>query len=117
MTTTALNPDVITTGKLEIKVTRIPRTRVLPPAKELGFGRIFTDHMFAMDYEEGRGWYDARIIPYGPLALDPGASALHYGQAMFDGLKGPQPRRRCCTSCSDCPRESTAAVMRQRSRR
>jgi len=85
--TTALTPDVITAGKLEISVTRVPRTRAMPPAKELGFGRIFTDHMFAMDYEEGRGWFDARIIPYGPIALDPGASALHYGQAMFDGLK------------------------------
>ena len=88
MTSTALHPpDVITGGKLEIKVTRVPRTRVLPPASELGFGKIFTDHMFAMDYEEGKGWFDARIVPYGPIALDPGASALHYGQAMFDGLK------------------------------
>ena len=88
MTSTTLNPpDQITAGKLDIKVTRVPRTRVLPPAKELGFGRIFTDHMFAMDYEEGRGWSDARIVPYGPIAMDPGASALHYGQAMFDGCK------------------------------
>ncbi|HQZ16467.1 MAG TPA: branched chain amino acid aminotransferase, partial [Vicinamibacteria bacterium] len=59
----------------------------MPKAAELGFGRIFTDHMFAMDYEEGRGWFDARIVPYGPIAMDPGASALHYGQAMFDGCK------------------------------
>jgi branched-chain amino acid aminotransferase len=88
MTTTTLNPpDQIVTGKLDIKVTRIPRTRKMPSAAELGFGRIFTDHMFAMDYEEGRGWFDARIVPYGPIAMDPGASALHYGQAMFDGCK------------------------------
>lgn len=88
MTSTTLNPpDQITVGKLDIKVTSVPRTRSLPPAAELGFGRIFTDHMFAMDYEDGRGWFDARIVPYGPLALDPGASVLHYGQAMFDGLK------------------------------
>jgi len=88
MTSTALHPpDQINVGKLEIKITSVPRTRVLPLAAELGFGRIFTDHMFAMDYEEGRGWFDARIVPYGPIALDPGASVLHYGQAMFDGLK------------------------------
>lgn len=88
MTSTTLNPpDQIVAGKLDIRVTRIPRTRVMPKAAELGFGRIFTDHMFAMDYEEGLGWFDARIIPYGPIAMDPGASALQYGQAMFDGCK------------------------------
>lgn len=88
MTSTTLTPpDQITVGKLDIKVSRVPRTRALPKAADLGFGRIFTDHMFAMDYEEGRGWFDARIVPYGPIALDPGASALHYGQAMFDGCK------------------------------
>src|SRR6186713_2395796 len=80
-------PDRITAGKLEIAVTRVPRTRAMPRAKDLGFGRVFTDHMFAMDYEEGKGWFDARIIPYGPIAMDPGASALQYGQAMFDGCK------------------------------
>jgi branched-chain amino acid aminotransferase len=88
MTSTILSPpDHIVTGKLDIKVTRVPRTRALPKASELGFGRIFTDHMFALDYEEGRGWFDPRIIPHGPIALDPGASALQYGQAMFDGCK------------------------------
>lgn len=88
MTSTTLTaPDQITAGKLDIKVTRVPRTRVMPKAADLGFGRIFTDHMFAMDYEEGRGWFDARIVPYGPIPMDPGASALHYGQAMFDGCK------------------------------
>lgn len=88
MTSTAtLIPDAIHAGGLEIKVTRVPRTRSMPKAADLGFGKIFTDHMFAMDYEEGRGWFDARIVPYGPIAMDPGASALHYGQAMFDGCK------------------------------
>ena len=77
MTSTTLTPpDQIAAGKLDIKVTRIPRTRAMPKASELGFGRVFTDHMFALDYEEGRGWFDARIVPYGPIALDPGASAL-----------------------------------------
>jgi branched-chain amino acid aminotransferase len=84
---TLTTPDRITVGKLDIAVTRVPRTRALPRASELGFGRIFTDHMFAMDYEEGKGWFGARIIPYGPISMDPAASALQYGQAMFDGCK------------------------------
>jgi branched-chain amino acid aminotransferase len=84
---TLVSQEPVAKGKLDIKVTRIPRTRALPAAKDLGFGRIFTDHMFAMDFEEGRGWFDARIVPYGPIPMDPGASALHYGQAMFDGCK------------------------------
>jgi branched-chain amino acid aminotransferase len=43
--------------------------------------------MFLVDYEEGRGWFDARIVPYGPLQLSPAASVLHYGQEIFEGLK------------------------------
>ncbi len=53
----------------------------------LSFGDIFTDHMFIVDYEEGRGWYDARIVPYGNFSIDPAAMAIHYGQEIFEGLK------------------------------
>lgn len=53
----------------------------------LTFGTIFTDHMFVMDYEEGKGWIDPRIVPYGPIALEPSAMIFHYGQEMFEGLK------------------------------
>jgi len=53
----------------------------------LPFGKIFTDHMFVMNYTEGKGWYDARIIPYSPITLDPSAMVFHYGQEMFEGLK------------------------------
>jgi len=52
-----------------------------------GFGRVFTDHMVTARYAEGKGWYDARLEPYGPLSLDPSTSALHYGQEIFEGLK------------------------------
>ncbi len=55
--------------------------------KSLGFGKYFTDHMFIMDYDEGQGWHDGRIVPYGPISFDPGATTLHYGQMMFEGLK------------------------------
>lgn len=93
MTTATMNPpERIVMGALDISVTRTPRTRPMPSAKDLGFGKIFTDHMFAMNYEEGRGWYDARIVPHGPLSIDPAASALQYGQAMFDGLKAFRAR-------------------------
>ncbi|SDN48873.1 branched-chain amino acid aminotransferase [Acetanaerobacterium elongatum] len=54
---------------------------------KLGFGQYFTDHMFIMNYDEGQGWHDARIVPYGPLPLDPSAMCLHYGQEVFEGLK------------------------------
>jgi len=53
----------------------------------LGFGKIFTDHMFFMRYDEGQGWHDARIQPYQEFSLNPAAMVLHYGQAIFEGLK------------------------------
>ncbi|BES64021.1 branched-chain amino acid aminotransferase [Gottschalkiaceae bacterium SANA] len=58
-----------------------------PDFSKLGFGKIFTDYMFVMDYEEGKGWIDPRIEPYGPITLDPSAMVLHYGQETFEGLK------------------------------
>ncbi len=58
-----------------------------PDESALGFGKIFTDHMFVMDYTEGCGWHDARIVPYGPLTLDPACMVFHYAQEMFEGLK------------------------------
>jgi len=58
-----------------------------PPDGELVFGRVFTDHMAIVDYDIERGWFDPRVVPYGPLALDPAAAVLHYAQSMFDGLK------------------------------
>ena len=59
------------------------------PADEskLGFGHIFTDHMFIMNYDIGEGWHDARIVPYGDISLSPAAMCLHYGQEIFEGLK------------------------------
>ena len=66
-----------------------PDQRKPKPTDEskLGFGDLLTDHMFLMDYEKGRGWYDPRIVPYGGLELDPAAMCLHYGQEIFEGLK------------------------------
>jgi len=52
-----------------------------------GFGRVFTDHMVTIRYEEGAGWHDANIHPRVPLQLDPACSVLHYAQEIFEGLK------------------------------
>lgn len=71
---------------IRIEKTTCPKEK---PGKDnpLVFGTIFTDHMFVMDYETGKGWYDPRVIPYQPLELDPSAMVFHYGQEMFEGLK------------------------------
>ncbi len=69
-----------------------------PPADDtLRFGKVFTDHMFMMNYDAGKGWHDPRIVPYAPFTMDPATCVLHYGQAIFDGLKafrGPDGRIR-----------------------
>jgi branched-chain amino acid aminotransferase len=72
---------------MAIPVERTSRPRPRPSDAELGFGKVFTDHMLLADWDEGKGWHDARIVPYGPLPLDPAASVLHYGQAAFEGMK------------------------------
>ena len=71
-----------------ISVTRASKPKQKPAADvPLGFGQIFTDHMFSMDYVEGQGWINPRIEPYAPICLEPSAMVFHYGQAIFEGLK------------------------------
>jgi branched-chain amino acid aminotransferase len=71
-----------------ISVIRTTTPKAKPAADaQLGFGQIFTDHMFCMDYVEGQGWIDPRIEPYAPICLEPSAMVFHYGQAIFEGLK------------------------------
>lgn len=50
-----------------------------------GFGRVFTDNMVVIRYQEGRGWHDARVQPFAPLALNPACAVLHYAQEIFEG--------------------------------
>lgn len=71
----------------EIAITRTTSPRQPPADETLAFGKVFTDHMFLMNYDTGQGWHDPRIVPYGPFSLDPATCVLHYGQAIFDGLK------------------------------
>ena len=58
-----------------------------PDENSLGFGQHMADHMFVMLYDESMGWHDAVIKPYENFSLSPAAMALHYGQAIFEGLK------------------------------
>lgn len=68
-------------------VTRTTQPKKRPADDALRFGEVFTDHMFLMEYDEGQGWHDPRIVPYGPLTFDPACCVLHYAQTVFDGLK------------------------------
>ena len=73
---------------LNIRIEKTTNPKEMPGNDNpLTFGTIFTDHMFVMNYETGKGWYDARVVPYQPLQLDPSAMVFHYGQEMFEGLK------------------------------
>ena len=72
---------------MEIKITKTKTPKSMPAENELGFGRVFTDHMFIMDYEEGKGWFDARIVPFENISLHPASTVLHYGAEIFEGMK------------------------------
>ena len=73
---------------MEIKITRSKNLKARPADEsKLGFGKIFTDHMFLMTYGPEPEWHDARIVPYGPFELDPACVVFHYAQELFEGLK------------------------------
>ena len=78
---------------MEVKFsTRSAEQLKTPPASMSGvvFGTVFSDHMFCMEWEEGKGWHNAEIKPYGPLMLEPSSMVLHYAQMSFEGLKAYQ---------------------------
>jgi branched-chain amino acid aminotransferase len=79
-----------------MSTTSIPRTLTATPrtAEEIraiqenpGFGKFFTDHMVTIRWTEDAGWHDAQLVPYAPIPFDPASNVLHYGQAIFEGLK------------------------------
>ena len=72
---------------MNISITKAALLKEKTPADQLGFGKVFTDHMFLMDWSSDEGWHDARIVPFGPIALHPACTALHYGSEIFEGLK------------------------------
>jgi branched-chain amino acid aminotransferase len=72
---------------MQITITKAQKLKTKPDADKLGFGSIFTDHMFNMDYNPEKGWYNPRIEPYAAIAMDPATMMLHYAQGVFEGLK------------------------------
>lgn len=72
---------------MEIKINKSTNLKQKPEDSTLGFGKIFTDHMFIMDYSTEEGWHDARIEPFGNMSLHPAATVFHYGAEVFEGLK------------------------------
>lgn len=72
---------------MEIKFVKRDVLKEKPDQKNLGFGKYMTDYMFVMDWDQGIGWHDARIEPYGPIEINPSCVTLHYAQETFEGLK------------------------------
>ncbi|MBQ2701046.1 MAG: branched-chain amino acid aminotransferase [Clostridia bacterium] len=72
----------------EIKVTLAQQLKQKPQDEsKLGFGKLFTDHMLVIPYTTEKGWHDPQVIPYQDFKMDPAAMVLHYGQAIFEGMK------------------------------
>ena len=72
---------------IDIKITKTLNPAQKPADDSLGFGKIFTDHMFVMDYNKAEGWHDARIVPIDNITLHPACTVFHYGSEVFEGLK------------------------------
>ena len=72
---------------MQLTITKSDTLKPKPDNSSLGFGTIFTDHMFNMDYNPDNGWHNPRIESYTPIEMDPATAVLHYGQAVFEGLK------------------------------
>lgn len=72
---------------MQLTVKKADQLKAKPDDSTLGFGSIFTDHMFNMDYNPKDGWHNPRIEPYASMDMDPATMVLHYGQGVFEGLK------------------------------
>ena len=71
----------------EIKIEKAKTLKEKPDFSKLGFGKYFTDHMFVMEYSEGKGWENARIVPFDYIPIHPASTVLHYGAEIFEGMK------------------------------
>ncbi|MBQ3639058.1 MAG: branched chain amino acid aminotransferase, partial [Clostridia bacterium] len=72
---------------MNIRIEKTTAPKAKPDPSSLGFGKIFTDHMFMMNYDPENGWHDARIVPFANLSIHPASTVLHYGSEIFEGLK------------------------------
>ncbi len=79
-----------------IPITKTSQPKTKPDVSKLGFGKYFSDHMFVSKYSTAKGWHNSEIIPYQSLQIDPGASVLHYGQALFEGMKAFRQKNNQC---------------------
>ena len=75
----------LTVNDIKVELTTNPKEKT--PDDKLGFGSVFTDHMFVMDWSADKGWYDPRIVPYGPIPVSPALNVLHYGQSVFESIQ------------------------------
>ena len=71
---------------MDIRVERHQNPPAFPDWDTLQFGKHFAPHMFITEWRDGV-WHDPRVVPYGPLSLDPAAKVLHYAQEIFEGMK------------------------------
>ena len=71
----------------EIRIEKTTHPKEKPDSDKLSFGKYFTDHMFVMNYEKGKGWFDPRVVPFAPFEISPAAMVLHYAPEIFEGLK------------------------------
>src|SRR5882762_1937346 len=75
------------TVAMDVSITKVERSKLQDlNLDNLPFGRYFSDHMLEADYEDGK-WKNVEIKPYQPLLISPSCAALHYGQAIFEGIK------------------------------
>lgn len=70
-----------------VKFVKAAKLKEKPDVSKIGFGTHFTDHMFEMTYTEGKGWHDPQIVPYDNISVSPANATIHYGQAIFEGMK------------------------------
>ncbi|MCL1996711.1 MAG: branched-chain amino acid aminotransferase [Defluviitaleaceae bacterium] len=73
--------------EIKMELTKNPKTKPVFGKDPMPFGKIFTDHMFLVDYNHQDKWYNPRIVPHAPLILDPATVVLHYSQTIFEGMK------------------------------
>jgi branched-chain amino acid aminotransferase len=72
---------------ISLKINKVTQSRIEQfDFEHIEFGKHFSDHMFRVDYKDGQ-WQAPEILPYGPIEVAPSISAIHYGQAIFEGMK------------------------------
>lgn len=75
------------TFAIELSSSRLSAEERQKRMQNLGFGKVFAEHIVTIPFRAGQGWTQGALKPYGPITLDPAASVLHYGQAIFEGFK------------------------------